>query len=221
MRMEKDWVIHPKQLSRQLPRWWYPGFWWLLLAWVRINPVQSWLSVPAVRRRFCSIQVVFLVVQMTLQFPRQCLPFCLELPQGNVGASSVFHWAAAGKLLGCFCRKDAESKGMGANSIAWSWSRCSASAKWLSSGLVTGEIAGFAYQCFIIHLCKYQSDWQCEMKIQWMTKICENCIMVLVQLNRKWKQSAILSKVNAFFNLICSNSSIHNEYPGKESLFKG
>lgn len=38
---------------------------------------------------------------------------------------------------------------------------------------------------------------------------------------QKMKLSAFLSKVNAFFYFICSNPSLHNEYPGEESLFKG
>lgn len=146
MRMETDWVIHPKRLSRQLPRWWYPGFWWLLLAWVRISPVQSWLSIPAVRRRFSPIQVIFHRVQITLQLPRQCLPFCEELPQGNVETSSVCCTELQQESSWDVCAEKIQiAKEREEIPFPWSCFRFSVSAKWLTSGLVTFEIAGFAY----------------------------------------------------------------------------
>lgn len=68
--------------------------------------------------------------------------------------------------------------------LAQSWFRFSVSAKLLSSGLATYEILNLLI--VIIHLSKYLSNWQCEMKTEWLTKCCENCIVVSVQLNRKW-----------------------------------
>lgn len=61
---------------------------------------------------------------------------------------SMLHWTAAEKVLGCFCRKDTDSKGMVAN-FTWVelvWCRVGAltSTKLLSSDLVMHEIRSFA-----------------------------------------------------------------------------